>query len=226
MSAKSAARRDVEPRERAAQHADGSRARTSGRACSASARVGGEHLRRRRRAVLQDPRADLGLVDAQLQERVVELARHRAAATTRRRAATIAGDVRRLRPSRARCTVSVARRARARSSVTSTSGSGSRRRRSVALERRRARCPSRRSRARSLAAASSQRPLAAPRPRTAAASRTSSTRRHSFARARRARPRQGAEDVGAGRAAPCACRRGASARRCRAARRAAAPPAS
>ena len=97
ISANSDARRDVEPRQRAAQHAD--------RLAHEPVLAVRQHRRRRRRARrrhrlgLQDPGAELELVGAQVEDRVVELARHRQR-PPRAPAASIAGDVAGLRARR------------------------------------------------------------------------------------------------------------------------------
>ena len=83
-----AARREVDALQRAAQQAD-DLAHEPVVLVRQQRRVHGEH-RRGIALGLQQPGADLGLVDAQPQERVVELARTRAAATSAAPAASIA----------------------------------------------------------------------------------------------------------------------------------------
>ena len=81
------ARRQVEALERRGSRTGGPRGRASGRACCASTLVGRDGPRRLALGV-QHPRADLGLVEAEVEDRVVELARSGERSTSRSPAAS------------------------------------------------------------------------------------------------------------------------------------------
>ena len=194
-----AARRDVEPRQGAAQQARSSRARTSGRACASMTRRIAQHGVERA-ARLQQQRAELRLVGAQHQDGVVELARHRERPPRGARSLDLADG--RAASASGAATVSVAvRAARSNDDIDLAVVIAARRRcgARAAAARRPWRRPAGRLRGERAGA------LAAPPRRSAAAARR--RRRGSMPwRGRRARPRPWCRTGRRGRAAPCACR--------------------